>query len=140
MIVKIDCDKNEIKKLEEFDYSMMYAYPEIQSILLKVYKAIDKQRNKTHLDASNGEIPFTFFDALKEVCETEIQATRIYRCLRQAGIIKEIESEHATLDEYSDKSLMSIRNFGTISLIFARRANKLYQEKRTCSTKVSTDE
>lgn len=44
MIVKIDCDKNEIKKLEEFDCSMMFAYPEIQSILIKVYKAIDEQR------------------------------------------------------------------------------------------------
>ena len=45
MIVKIDCDKNEIKRLEEFDYSMMFAYPEIQSILVKVYKAVNEQRN-----------------------------------------------------------------------------------------------
>ena len=45
MIVKIDCDKHEIKKLEEFDCSMMFAYPEIQSILIKVYKAVDEQRN-----------------------------------------------------------------------------------------------
>lgn len=86
---------------------------------------------KAHLDAVNGEIPFTFLDALKEVCETETQVTRIFRCLRRAGIINEMELYHDTLDTYSDKTLLSIRNFGTISLIFARRANKLYKQKRT---------
>lgn len=55
MIVKIDCDKNEIKKLEGFDYSMMFAYPEIQSILVKVYKAIDKQRNMSKNSAKSNQ-------------------------------------------------------------------------------------
>ena len=58
-----------------------------------------------------------------------MQVTRIFRCLRRAGIINEIELCHDTLDTYSDKTLLSIRNFGPISLIFARRANKLYKQK-----------
>jgi len=85
---------------------------------------------KVHLDAVNGKIPYTFLDALKEVCETETQVTRIYRCLRRTGILDVIESYHDTLDTYSDETLLSIRNFGPMSLIFARRADKLYQEKR----------
>ena len=84
---------------------------------------------KAHLDAVNGETPYTFLDALEEVCETEMQVTRIFRCLRRAGIINEIELCHDTLDTYSDETLLSIRNFGPISLIFARRANKLYKQK-----------
>ena len=95
---------------------------------------------KAHLDAINGEIPFTFLDALKEVCETETQATRISRCLRRAGIINEIELCHDTLDTYSDETLLGIKNFGPMSLIFARQTDELYQEKWACSTKVSTDD
>lgn len=40
MYIKIDLDENEIKKLEEFDCSIMFIYPEIQSILIKVYNAV----------------------------------------------------------------------------------------------------
>lgn len=87
--------------------------------------------DNTGLDAVNGEIPYIFLDALTEVCETKTQVTRIFRCLDRAGIINEIESHNSTLDTYSDETLLSIRNFGTISLIFARRANKLYKQKRT---------
>ena len=99
----------------------------------QIYKKEQARVNseKAHLDAVNGEKPFTFFDALKEVCETETQVTRIFRCLNRAGIIKEIELHNGTLDTYSDETLLGIRNFGTVSLIFTRRANKLYQEK-TC--------
>lgn len=108
--------------------------------IMQIYKNEQARANaeKIHLDAVNGEIPYTFLDALKEVCETETQVTRIFRCLKRAGIMDEIEKHHDTLDTYSNETLLSIRNFGPISLIFARRANKLYQEKRACSTKVST--
>lgn len=107
--------------------------------VMQIYKKEQARVNaeKEHLDAVNGEIPFIFLDALKEVCETETQVTRIFRCLNRAGIINEIESHNDTLDTYSDETLLSIRNFGPISLIFARRANKLYQEKRACSITVS---
>ena len=88
------------------------------------------KEEKAHQDAINGEIPYTFLDALKEVCETEIQVTRIFRCLSRSGIINEIESYNDTLDTYSDETLLSIRNFGVMSLKFARRANELYREKR----------
>jgi len=102
------------------------------SRIKQIYKREQLRVNaeKAHLDAVNGEIPYTFLDALKEVCETETQVTRIFRCLRRAGIINEIESYHDTLDTYSDETLLSIRNFGVMSLKFARRANKLYKEKR----------
>ena len=99
----------------------------IKQICKKEKRRVDAE--KAHLDAINGEIPYTFLDALKEVCETETQVTRIYRCLNRAGIINEIESYHGTLDTYSDETLLSIKNFGVISLIFAKRANKLYKEK-----------
>jgi len=101
------------------------------SRIKQIYKIEQLRVNaeKAHLDAVNGEIPYTFLDALKEVCETEMQVTRIFRCLRRAGIINEIESYHDTLDAYSDETLLSIRNFGVMSLKFARRANKLYKEK-----------
>lgn len=85
---------------------------------------------KVHLDAVNGEIPYTFLDALKEVCETEMQVTRIFRCLDRASIIVELDKNRGSLDSYSDETLLSIRNFGTISLIFARRANELYKQKK----------
>ena len=97
----------------------------------QIYKREQLRVNaeKEHLDAVNGEIPYTFLDALKEVCETEMQVTRIFRWLRRAGIIDEIESYNDTLDTYSDETLLSIRNFGVTSLKFARRANKLYKQK-----------
>lgn len=112
------------------------------SRVMQIYKKEQDRvkAEKAHLDAINGEIPFTFLDALKEVCETEKQVTRISNCLSRAGIINEIELYHDTLDTYSDETLLSIRHFGAMSLTFARRANKLYQEKRTCSAKVSTDD
>lgn len=108
--------------------------------VMEIYKKEQARVNaeKAHLDAVNGKTPFTFLDGLKEVCETEAQVTRIFRCLKRAGVIDEMEKYHDTLDTYSDETLLSIRYFGPISLIFARRANKLYQEKRACSTKVST--
>ncbi len=101
--------------------------------IMQIYKKEQNRVNdeKFHMDAVNGKIPFTFWDALKEVCETEMQSTRIFRCLNRAGIINEIESNHDTLDTYSDETLLSIKNFGRVSLIFARRANKLYQEKNS---------
>ncbi len=97
----------------------------------QIYKKEQERVNteKAHIDAINGETPYTFLDALKEVCETEIQVTRIFRCLKQAGIINEIESYHDTLDTYSDETLLGIRSFGPVSLIFARRANELYKSK-----------
>lgn len=87
------------------------------------------ESEKLHSDAINGKIPFTFLDALKEVCETEMQVTRIYRSLMRAGIIDEIEMQHDTLDTYSDETLLNIRNFGFISLTLARRANLIYKAK-----------
>lgn len=87
------------------------------------------KNEKSHIDAVKGSIPYTFYDALMDVCETSNQVTRIFRCLNRAGIINEIEKNNGTLDSYSDESLMTIRNFGTLSLIFARRANKQYKKK-----------
>ena len=109
----------------------------------RIMQICKKEKNrvnaeKAHLDAINGKIPYVFLDALEEVCETKTQATRIFRCLSRTGILNEIESHNDTLDTYSDETLLGIKNFGPISLIFARRANKLYQEKRARSTKVST--
>ena len=75
--------------------------------------------------------PYTFYDALIEVCESKSQAIRIFRCLSQEGIIQEIEKDHGSLDLYSNKVLYKIKNFGPISLIFARRANKRYMEEHS---------
>lgn len=55
----------------------------------------------------------------------------LHKCGQSYSQINEMELYHDTLDTYSDETLLSIRNFGTISLIFARRANKLYKQKRT---------
>lgn len=75
--------------------------------------------------------PYTFYDALIEVCESKSQAIRIFRCLSQEGIIQEIEKNHGSLDLYSNEVLYKIKNFGPISLIFARRANKRYMEEHS---------
>lgn len=74
---------------------------------------------------------YTFYDALIEVCESKSQAIRIFRCLSQERIIQELEKDHRSLDLYSDKVLYKIKNFGPISLIFARRANKRYMEEHS---------
>ena len=97
----------------------------------QIYKR-EKQRilfEKMHMDAINGDIDYTFYDALLEVCETEKQVTRIFRCLDRAGILREIEINNGSLDSYSDETLLEIRNFGPTSLKFARKANILYKQK-----------
>lgn len=100
----------------------------IRQIFLKEQHHIKSE--KRHVEAVYGAIPYTFWDALIDVCETKSQAVRIHNCLNRAGIIREIEDNGGSLDSYSDKSLLSIRNFGVLSLIFSRRANKKFIEKR----------
>ena len=98
----------------------------------QIYKR-EKQHilsEKIHIDAINGNTDYTFYDAILEVCETEQQATRIFRCLDRAGILYEIEINNGSLDSYSDETLLEIRNFGSMSLKFARKANVLYKQKR----------
>lgn len=84
---------------------------------------------KNHERAIRGDIQYTFLDALTDTCENSMLCTRIFRCLNRAGIIFEIDNNNDTLDSYSDNSLLSIRNFGTASLIFARKANEQYKKK-----------
>lgn len=99
----------------------------IRQIYKKEKIRIDSE--KKHLDAIDGKTDYIFMDALLEVCETESLATRILRCLLRSGIINEIETNHRSLDSYSDETLLSIRNFGPKSLAFARKANELYKSK-----------
>lgn len=99
----------------------------ITQIYKKEKKRIDLE--KAHLAAVDGKNDYIFFDALLEVCESESLATRILRCLLRSGIINEIETNHGSLDSYSDETLLDIRNFGQKSLIFARKANELYKSK-----------
>jgi len=99
----------------------------IKQIYEKEKKRINSE--KKHLDAINGKRDYIFMDALLEVCETESLATRILRCLLRSGIINEIETNHGSLDSYSDETLLGIRSFGPKSLIFARKANELYKSK-----------
>lgn len=92
----------------------------------------EKQRiisEKNHVDAINGDIDYTFYDAILDACETEQQATRLFRCLDRSGILYEIEINNGSLDSYSDETLLGIRNFGQMSLKFARKANLLYKQK-----------
>ena len=103
----------------------------IRQICIKEQHRIKSE--KLHDNAVNDTIPYTFWDALIDVCETKSQAMRISNCLNRAGIIHEIEYGGRSLDSYSNESLLSIRNFGTISLIFARRANKKFMEKRSAN-------
>lgn len=100
----------------------------IRQICVKEQSRIESEN--LHVNAVNDTIPYTFWDALLDVCETKSQAVRISNCLNRAGIIHEIENNGGSLDSYSDELLLSIRNFGVISLIFARRANKRFMEKR----------
>ena len=90
-----------------------------------------KELEQSHIDAINGNIPYTFYDALLDVCETENQVTRIFRCLCRTGILYEIENNNASLDSYSDETLLSIRHFGQMSLEFSRRANELFKKKQS---------
>lgn len=85
---------------------------------------------KIHNDAINGDTDYTFYDAILDACETGQQATRLFRCLDRAGILREIEINNGSLDSYSDETLLGIRNFGLLSLKFARKANNLYKQKR----------
>lgn len=101
----------------------------IRQICLKEQRYIESE--KLHAKAVNDIIPYTFWDALMDACETKSQAVRCYNCLSRAGIIHEIEDSDGSLDSYSDEMLLSIRNFGTLSLIFSRRANKKFIEKRS---------
>ena len=97
----------------------------------QIYDKEKKRREseQLHIDAINGDISYTFYDALIDVCETNSQATRIYRCLARSGIISEMETNNDSLDTYSDETLLDIINFGPLSLIFSRQANALYKEK-----------
>ena len=99
----------------------------IKQLYDKEKRRIDSE--KKHQDAIDGKTDYIFMDALLEVCETESLATRILRCLLRSGIINEIETNHGSLDSYSDETLLSIRNFGPKSLVFARKANELYKSK-----------
>lgn len=101
----------------------------------EIYKR-EKQHilsEKAHIDAINGDNVYTFYDAVLEVCDTKSQATRVFRCLDRAGILREIETNNGSLDSYSDETLLAIRSFGQTSLKFARKANILYKQntKRT---------
>lgn len=100
----------------------------IHQICLKEQRRIESEN--LHVKAVNGTIVYTFWDALIDVCETRSQAVRIHNCLNRAGIIREIEDDGGSLDSYSDEDLLKIRNFGVLSLIFSRRANKLFEQKR----------
>ena len=82
-----------------------------------------------HQNALEGNTTYTFWDALCEVCDSQIVVTRIYRCLERAGILNAMIKNNWSLDEYDDDTLLCIRNFGNNSLIFARKANELYKEK-----------
>ena len=86
-------------------------------------------REKQNIDTINCDADYTFYDAILEVCETENQATRVFRCLDRAGILREIETNNGSLDSYSDETLLKIRSFGLKSLKFARKANILYKQK-----------
>ena len=99
----------------------------IKQLYEKEKRRIDSE--KKHLDAIDGKTDYSFMDALLEVCETESLVTRIVRCLLRSGIINEIETNHGSLDSYSDETLLSIRSFGPKSLVFARKANELYKSK-----------
>lgn len=100
----------------------------IRQICLKEQRHVESE--KLHAKAVNGTIVYTFWDALIDVCETRSQAIRIHNCLNRAGIIREIEDDGGSLDSYSDEDLLKIRNFGVLSLIFSRRASKLFEQKR----------
>lgn len=99
----------------------------VRQIYLREKENIEKENS--HVNAVEGNVPYTFYDAIMDVCENSKQATRIFKCLNRAGIINVIENHNGSLDSYSDESLMAIRNFGTISLVFARRANRQYKKK-----------
>ncbi len=101
------------------------------SRVMQIYKR-EKQHiisEKNHINAVNGDADYLFYDSILEACDTEPQATRVFRCLDRAGIISEIEINNGSLDSYSDETLLGIRNFGSMSLKFARKANILYKQK-----------
>lgn len=53
---------------------------------------------------------------------------RIVRCFNESGIFNEMANKNATLDFYSNERLLSIKDFGYISLIYARKANRIYKQ------------
>ena len=44
MIITLTLTDAEIKALEQFDSSIMFAYPEMQSILRKVYESAEQEK------------------------------------------------------------------------------------------------
>ena len=46
MIITLTLTDTEIKALEQFDSSIMFAYPEIQSILRKVYESSEQEKKE----------------------------------------------------------------------------------------------
>ena len=99
----------------------------VKQIYIREKKHILSEKN--HIDAINGDTDYTFYDAILDACETKQQATRVFRCLDRAGIIHEIEINNGSLDSYSDETLLEVRNFGPMSLKFAKKANALYKQK-----------
>ena len=45
MIITLTLTDTEIKALEQFDSSIMFVYPEMQSILKKVYESAKQEKN-----------------------------------------------------------------------------------------------
>ena len=52
MIITLTLTDTEIKALEQFDSSIMFAYPEIQSILRKVYESSEQEKKEIRKDTN----------------------------------------------------------------------------------------
>jgi hypothetical protein len=48
MVIALTLTNTEIKALEQFDSSIMFAYPEMQSILKKVYESAKQEKNSKY--------------------------------------------------------------------------------------------
>ncbi len=76
---------------------------------------------------------YDFLMCLQDACELtgvyHNYVTRSYNILYRAGIIPKIEKHEASLDDYSDEELLSLRGFGLAQLDLCRCANALYFER-----------
>lgn len=48
MVIALTLTDTELKALEQFDSSIMFAYPEMQSILKKVYESAEREKNSKY--------------------------------------------------------------------------------------------
>lgn len=127
--------KQQGKTLRELAKEYNLSRERIRQIVHKEQLKIDRiEADRIRKEEiSSGDRLYSFLDALQDArIENDLSEnveTRVYNCLRRAGIMQRICNGECTLADYSDEQLLKIRNFGVNSLDLARKAYDLWRNK-----------